>query len=252
VFFAGGLGDWSWHTVFGIEQDIAALLSPTHLVLLTGGLLVATSPLRAAWSSPAPQRPGLRGSPPVLLSITLVTSAIAFFFSYLSLFLTTAPALRASEVVAGWRSIDPAVPADLLDEHVGLQRIHGIASLLVTALILTAPVLLLLRRWRLPFGRVTLLFATVGALVGAFNEYANWELSAAAAAAGIVADLLVARLRPSPERPGAFRAVAALIPTALLGLYFLTVQARIGIGWGWSCGPGSSCSAPWAATPAGC
>ena len=231
VFLAGGVGDWAWHTAFGIERDIAALLSPTHLLLLSGGLLIATSPLRAAWSSPAPQPHGLRGILPVLLSVTLATSAIAFFFSYLSLFLTTAPAVRASEVVAGWRRIDPAVPADLLDQQVGLQRIQGIASLLLTALILVAPVLLLLRRWRLPPGAVTLLFATVGALVGAFNEYATWELSAAAAAAGIVADLLIARLRPSPERPGAFRAVAALIPAALLGLYFLAVQARFGIGW---------------------
>jgi hypothetical protein len=231
VFLAGGLGDWAWHGVFGVERDLAALLSPTHLLLLLGGLLMVTSPLRSAWSSPAPPAPGLRGILPGLLSVTLATSAVAFFFHYLSLFLTTTPAIRASEVLAVWRRQAPAVPGDLLEHHVALQRIHGIASLLVTALTLVAPVLLLLRRWRLPFGSVALLFATVGGLVGAFNQYDSWELSAAAAAAGVLADLLIARLRPSPERPGAFRATAALVPTAVLGLYFLAVQAVHGIGW---------------------
>lgn len=32
-----------WHQVFGIEVDTAALLSPTHLLLMTGGLLMATA-----------------------------------------------------------------------------------------------------------------------------------------------------------------------------------------------------------------
>ena len=42
-----------------------------------------------------------------------------------------------------------------------LTTIAGVASLLVTNLIVVAPVLLLARRWRLPFGTVTLL-ATMG------------------------------------------------------------------------------------------
>lgn len=32
IFALGGLGDMWWHTVFGIERDVATLLSPTHLM----------------------------------------------------------------------------------------------------------------------------------------------------------------------------------------------------------------------------
>jgi len=33
IFAAGGIGDMIWHVLFGIEADVEALLSPTHLLL---------------------------------------------------------------------------------------------------------------------------------------------------------------------------------------------------------------------------
>ena len=41
VFAGSGIGDLGWHTVFGIENDLEALLSPTHLLLGIGRLLLA-------------------------------------------------------------------------------------------------------------------------------------------------------------------------------------------------------------------
>src|SRR5206468_5841643 len=52
MFVAGGVADGRWHTLFGVEVSVAALLSPSHLLLLGGGLLMVTSPVRSAWSSP--------------------------------------------------------------------------------------------------------------------------------------------------------------------------------------------------------
>lgn len=58
VFALSGMADAAWHTVFGIEQNLEAALSPPHLGLFLGALLVFTTPLRSAWSSdrlgPAP------------------------------------------------------------------------------------------------------------------------------------------------------------------------------------------------------
>src|SRR6266508_3553037 len=53
LFAVSGLGDMAWHLAFGIEQDVAALLSPTHLGLFTGGFLVVTAPLRSVWADPS-------------------------------------------------------------------------------------------------------------------------------------------------------------------------------------------------------
>ncbi len=38
IFLFGGFADGIWHTIFGIEADIEALLSSTHLVLFAGGI----------------------------------------------------------------------------------------------------------------------------------------------------------------------------------------------------------------------
>ena len=45
-----------WHTLFGIEEDFEALVSPTHLMLGVGMALVVTGPLRAAWRRSAAVR----------------------------------------------------------------------------------------------------------------------------------------------------------------------------------------------------
>lgn len=45
-FAVAGVGDGIWHTVFGIEQSINILFSPTHLGLITSMLVIVTTPVR--------------------------------------------------------------------------------------------------------------------------------------------------------------------------------------------------------------
>ena len=45
----GGVADGIWHTVFGIEFDIDAAVSPSHLIIAGAILLVVTGPARVAW-----------------------------------------------------------------------------------------------------------------------------------------------------------------------------------------------------------
>ena len=51
LFVCGGVGDFIWHSLFGMEVNTEALLSPTHLMLATGGLLLTSTPARVAWRS---------------------------------------------------------------------------------------------------------------------------------------------------------------------------------------------------------
>jgi hypothetical protein len=82
VFAAGGLGDMVWHTVFGIEVSIDALLSPTHLMLLVGALLILSGPLRSAWLHADPG-PGSGRRFPALLALTMGAGQLGFFFQYM-------------------------------------------------------------------------------------------------------------------------------------------------------------------------
>ena len=54
IFAAGGMTDLIWHTIFGIEAGVEALLSPTYLVLALGLGLIASGPVRAAWRRSEP------------------------------------------------------------------------------------------------------------------------------------------------------------------------------------------------------
>jgi hypothetical protein len=228
VFAVGGVGDLLWHQIFGIETGIAALLSPTHLLLFTGIALILLAPFRAAWSSPEPPSAGLLGVLPALLSITLLTALVAFFFGYNSLF----------SIDLAFPSGPVSVAQDQAPQLIGVFdawaqdiQIKGIMAALSTSLILVAPVLLMLRRWRLPFGAATILFLVVATIIVAVDGFEAWQNLLAAAAAGLAADAAIARLRPAPDRVGAFRAIGSLIPMAVIGCTFLAAVWRFRLGW---------------------
>lgn len=90
IFAVGGVGDLIWHTLFGIEVDTEALLSPTHLLLGTGMVLIVSGPLRAAWRRiPSGHAGGWRVFLPMLLSVTLLLAVLSFFTSYAHPFIDT-------------------------------------------------------------------------------------------------------------------------------------------------------------------
>jgi hypothetical protein len=215
MFVVGGFADGVWHTLFGVEVGVAALLSPSHLLLLTGGLLMVTSPLRSAWSSPElPARSPAAALLPALWATALTTAVVLFFFQYLSAFVTRAPSTPAVDGPEGVLTV-----------------IVGVASVLVTNLILLAPVLLLARRWRLPFGAVALLAGAGAVGLTSLREFTLGALVPAMVAGGLATDLLVVGLRPGPDRPGAFRAVAVAAPLLLWGAWMAGYALAYGIAW---------------------
>ena len=209
VFAVGGAGDLTWHTIFGIEQDLEALFSPTHLLLFVGMALILSTPLRAAWSDPAESAaPGYARFLPVLASTALVTVLVAFAFMYWAAFVQT----------NGASSYDPYL-------------LEGVASVLATNLILLAPLLLLARRWRPPFGTATTIYGSVGVLIGGVDAYRQPTMVAAAVLAGLAVDGLLRLLGPLAGRPRRLWAAGALVPLTTWSVYFAAVAASVGIGW---------------------
>jgi hypothetical protein len=224
LFLLGGLGDGIWHTLLGIETGIDALLSPTHLLLLTGGLLALTSPVRAAWVEVDTASPTLWELLPALFSLTLTTTISAFFLGY------------------AWDAPDPTpslpVPPAALDEtapgHFAAERAvsYGIISRLVTTVLLLGPVLFALRRWRLPFGTVTILFTTVtGFMYLLLYERTSPLLAVTPILAGVVADLFLRWLDVSANRPTTVYAFGALVPIVVWSLNMAAIWVTQGVRW---------------------
>lgn len=224
LFGLGGVGDMVWHILFGVEVGVDALLSPTHLVILTGGALMLTAPLRSRWSGPAPIGPGLPGDLPVVLSLALVTALAAFFLLYTSVF--TVPAAAQA-----YRRLPESTPGHELAERAATT---GLAGYLVTTALLVLPLLLATLRGRRPAGTIVVVVAAVAwgsAVVGGFEVY---EVAAALAVtlAAIVAEFVVAGIeRMRPGRLVRAAAVGAALPALLWPAQLIAVQATEGIRW---------------------
>ncbi len=211
-FALAGVGDAAWHTVFGIEQRINILFSPTHLVLVTAMLVIVTTPLRAAWADPTLSgAPGLRRLLPAVLSIALATTLVLLFLQYVN-----ALAYESETVVFGLSGADEGFTARL------------VGSFAVTTAVLVVPLLTVARRWALPFGTATMLFAFAGALSGAVTGLRNLELIVGVVACGLCADVLGWWVRPSPDRPVRYRLYGAVVPLLTWTVFIAVAYAVAG------------------------
>lgn len=231
LFLLGGLGDMTWHILFGIEANTEALLSPTHLLLATSVVLFVTGPFRAALRREAGEgaAQGWAALLPMVLSLSLLLTLLTFFTQYASIWASTSPAAIFAPTTRY------AEAGTLLPMITMWSQTIGIAGVLVQTAILMGIVLLAIRRWRLPFGSLTLILTLSMALITAMRTTllatGMLPLILAAAAAGLIADLLLRLLRPSGERPNAFRWFAFTMPVVLYAAYFAALALTTGIWW---------------------
>jgi hypothetical protein len=210
----GLFGDIAWHTAFGEETGVARVIAPFHLLLFAGAAGLVSAPLRSAWYAPQfyPSTLTFRRILPPLLSVALVTCVAAFMFQWLNAFLDWTPSVTIGRI-----------PGELASDAriKGTTEFAGAARILVTNLILLAPLFLVLRRWRLPFGSATLLFVMVSFAMSALTSFEHGATVVAALVGGLVADALIDGLRPDADRTFGYRVVAAVTPLALWATYFL-------------------------------
>ena len=216
AFAVGAVGDLVWHEVFGIEVSLEALLSPTHLLLMVSGLVALTVPVRLAWAEPS-QPASLRAFLPVVLSLTIATALVGFFLLYLSPFLNHAAGAGFDRFSGQAHTHPPSDPREM-------AQLLGVASILLTTVVLSLPTLLVLRRWTPPPGTFTLMLSIVVLLFVGVDEFSQPTLILCGVAAGVTGDLLAARV----PRWMTAAAVAAVLWLTYFGLYAV---AEGGVEW---------------------
>lgn len=203
LFGVGGLGDMIWHELFGVEANLEAMYSPTHLVLMVGLLLVVTGPLRAARRRPGPAPdPAL----PTILALAYSLALVGFltFFS---------------------NPLTNAYPQWTVGEGEAL----GIGSIFVQAGLLSLFLFVSLRRWQLPAGTFLLVLTLVYTGMAVITD--EYRFIPVAALAGVVIDLLNERWRPAREVRRQTRWFAFLAPAVFFATYFAVLALTGGIAW---------------------
>ncbi len=201
LFGAAGVGDMVWHQIFGIEVDVEALISPSHLLLMIAGLVLLGGSLRGVWRTSAAAQ-SMREFFPTLLIYTLIVALIAFFTMYLSAF-------RLSELVPS--------PGEM-------NEVYGMASIFWTNILLIGAALLLVRRWTTPAGTFTFLFGVVAIATTGLRAFEHAPLALAAVAGGVTLDVLV-------RRGASVRTISATVPAVMWSSFLAVYHAVYGVGW---------------------
>ncbi|HEV3092284.1 MAG TPA: hypothetical protein VGX91_12665 [Candidatus Cybelea sp.] len=221
----GGALDMAWHAVFGFEHQFDLLLSPPHLFLLTGLFLLITGPVRSALARP--NASSLVQQLPMLISLGLAFEIIQFITQY---GFYPEALLRDAPLPQGRFPNEQFVLSVILYYRQALE----IAIVVWQSVLLSAAILYLVLRRRLFVGALVLLCVVeklwiAGELATDLGELALIVL--ASIAAGAAGDLLIAKLRPGPRNPNAFRVLGFVVPAAYFAAYFAFAVPMFGGTW---------------------
>jgi hypothetical protein len=204
IFAVGGVGDMLWHIAFGVEADIEALLSPTHLMLALGAALVLSGGARYFWATKQHTRSFWK-SLPLTLSLAFTFAAIVFMSQF---------AHYTDPEFTGMRPVT--------NGEIFYHQALPILGIVIFSAILIGIVSAGLRRGRLPFGSVTLILTTV--VAGLALMRTGRELIPAAIVSGLLGDVLVWKAERTVTSSLPIRLLSILLPATYTLLMFLTLM----------------------------
>ena len=183
AFAVGGFSDMIWHNIFGVEFGINALLSPTHLLLFCGGALLLSGPVRAF--SPGSDPASTLARIPPTLGVVGITGIAAFALSFLSAFISDSPTIALRQAPEGTA------------EHIIAEGAAsaGLASYIVTSLVLAVPLIYLIRSGLAGPGSAMLVVTSVAIWAAVLENFQDPAMVAAAFVAGGLIDVILMAMR---------------------------------------------------------
>lgn len=210
---AGGILDAVWHEVYGIEASFQALVSPPHLVVFAGLVMLMLAPVSAVADGPSMPLDVLR-SVVLALSVTSLLLVISLFTGYLT------PLIGGSEFQAG-AYVESLVGTSYLDYDTS----RGLAMTLWFGTLASLVVVVVRARTAPVMGTWTLGFGLLGAAPLFVSGDVALPLTVALTVFGVVSDLGATRRRPHPLATG-------LAAASMWAAMFAVIGARDDLLWG--------------------
>lgn len=203
-----GVSDMMWHILFGIEKDVEAQFSPTHVAGMVASALVLFGPYCSYYQR---IKEAITWGQRALLLIATI-----LIFEYVNVTTQTEHPYGAP-----WPAFTPRSDVE--------GQLLGMAIIMLQGIILTGLVLYTVRRWKLFSGYFTLAYTIAAAPMVVLRD--DPLVLIMAFGAGIFTDIAYRVVQPSLEKPDHFRLFAALLSVAYYVPYFLVIQFLIGSQW---------------------
>ncbi len=187
---AGGIVDSIWHEVYGIEAALEALVSPPHLIIFAGLVLLMIAPVLAVADGPSAPLDTVR-SLVLALSITSLLLVISLFTGYNS------PLIGGSDFQAG-AYVEALVGTSYFD----YDTTRGLGSTLWFGALVSAVVVVVRSRTAPRAGTWTVAFGLLGLAPLVMSGNPALALTVALLAFGVLSDLTATRRRPHPLGTG--------------------------------------------------
>ncbi len=247
-----GPADFTWHSLYGFENQIDSPYSPSHQGLFIAGALLAAIPAASAWKRRDQGIATMKSLLPTIFSVTAVASVMLFVIHQAMPFYAGVAVTgdfqddlkHFNDAYLGGNHSDHVEGLRQALTHYGDDKFpyyfystHGtISGMLLMTAILMGALMLMRRRWRLPVGTVTIMFTAIVLMYEMLSEYHQAYLIPSMILAGIAGDLLLYRFvgDPAPGQLWRYRLGFAVIPPILWALYFICVALLGPGGLGWS------------------
>jgi hypothetical protein len=205
MMFFVGVGDATWHILFGIEQNIDGLLSPTHISGMIFAGIIILGPYRALYS----RKGDLSRAEQFVLTIT-----VTFFLALLAVLtqLTTV-------YTRFWPLTIPSSNED--------GQLLAVVSFIFQGLLLTGITLVTLRRWRLPTGLFTFALTIVAAGMSVMRGHYLIDILCGIIS-GLLLDISYRALQPTLQRATQLRIFSVITACVIPFVYLLLVQITLG------------------------
>lgn len=229
LFMLSGVADLGWHTLWGIEEGVDAVLSPTHLGLGVGILLISSGPILSALKNRDMLRT-LADQLPLVLALAAWMELLHFGTAYA--FDPGAGRLNAPPSTA---QFNPDYLTALSIRYYKLGA--GVLIVIFQSALITSFALFAVARVHLKPGALTITY-----LLGNFAAAAAFTndtpllatVVAMSLAAGITGDALTAALYRSSNRKRAYRLLGIFVPVSYFATYFIATAVSEQIWWDWN------------------
>jgi hypothetical protein len=213
LMMLGGLGDMIWHIIFGIENNMDALFSPTHILLAVGGAIGVAGPLYAVWYR---DRVFKIHSIPTVLSTLYFLSIFTFMLQYLH-------PLSHPWVAQSFITLNP------IAEDFGIML--GAAAILGFTVMYMGVLLSTVRHYTYKFGSMTAIFGLNAVLMTLMYE-AYFQFIITGFVAGFIIDVLYMKLiKENSHRMSSIHLFSFLAPFVYTGVFMATIYATDSFAW---------------------